>query len=626
MNLKVLLFLMVFPLAVFSQNKDVNPELLKKANSVILDEYVNVKISTVRNMLITQKKSIMIMNKKGVEDINAYVYFSKSTKVKDVQAELLDISGKSIKKYKKKDFKEQSTSQGFEVSDDRILFLDINYSNFPFIVNFESVVETTNTAFVPNYFPLKNYNQSIVHSTYQLDYPESIDLKVKNTKSNVFSINDKSSNGSKVYEVSNIEAIESEYLSPSLYQVLPNVRFSLPVFHLEGYDGKANSWQEFSAWMYNDLLKGTESLSAETVSKIESLTKGSSNDLDKIKIVYKFVQNKTRYISVQLGIGGWKPMLAKDVDRLGYGDCKALTNYTRALLKAINIESYYTVIYGGSAQRDIDPDFTALEGNHAILAVPYKDDYIWLECTSQTNPFGYIANFTDNRYALIIDEKKGQIIKTKKYQDKDNRYLNSVVASIDNKGNLKAKINRAYSGSKLDDILLVSKLDDTDKQKYYREEFSQLIDLSFSEQFLQLQDDENTMDEKLTFSSSGFAKKADTYLMISLNPLIKTYSTLGDSNRKTDIVIQRGFVDVNEVVLNIPEGYTVESMPRKLLIDNKFGKITADFFMEANQIKANYTFELKSGQYSKEEQTDLRSFFNQYFSVINQKILLTSNL
>lgn len=218
-------------------------------------------------MLITQKKSIMIMNKKGVEDINAYVYFSKSTKVKDVQAELLDISGKSIKKYKKKDFKEQSTSQGFEVSDDRILFLDINYSNFPFIVNFESVVETTNTAFVPNYFPLKNYNQSIVHSAYQLDYPESIDLKVKNTKSNVFSINDKSSNGSKVYEVSNVEAIEREYLSPSLYQVLPNVRFSLPVFHLEGYDGKANSWQEFSAWMYNDLLKGTESLSAETVSK-----------------------------------------------------------------------------------------------------------------------------------------------------------------------------------------------------------------------------------------------------------------------------------------------------------------------------------------------------------------------
>lgn len=626
MNLKVLLFLMVFPLAVFSQNKDINPELLKKANSVILDEHVNVKISSVRNMHISQKKSIMIMNKKGIEDINAYVYFSKSTKVKDVQAELLDISGKSIKKYKKKDFKEQSTSQGFEVSDDRILFLDINYSNFPFIVNFESVVETTNTAFVPNYFPLKNYNQSIVHSTYQLDYSESIDLKVKNTKSNVFSINDKSSNGSKVYEVSNIEAIEREYLSPSLYQVLPNVRFSLPVFHLEGYDGKANSWQEFSAWMYNDLLKGTESLSAETVSKIETLTKDSSNDLDKIKIVYKFVQNKTRYISVQLGIGGWKPMLAKDVDRLGYGDCKALTNYTRALLKAINIESYYTVIYGGSSQRDIDPDFTALEGNHAILAVPYKDDYIWLECTSQTNPFGYIANFTDNRYALIIDENKGQIIKTKKYQDKDNQYLNSVAASIDNKGNLKAKINRTYLGSKLDDILSVSKLDDTDKQKYYREEFSQLIDLSFSEQFLQLQENENAMDEKLAFSSSGFAKKADTYLMITLNPLIKTYSTLGDSNRKMDIIIQRGFVDINEVILNIPEGYKVESLPRKLLIDNKFGKIAADFLIEANQIKANYTFELKSGQYTKEEQTDLRSFFNQYFSVINQKILLTSNL
>ncbi len=55
------------------------------------------------------------------------------------------------------------------------------------------------------------------------------------------------------------------------------------------------------------------------------------------------MQDKTRYISVQIGIGGWKPMLADDVNKLGYGDCKGLTNYTKALLEAVDVPSYYTL-------------------------------------------------------------------------------------------------------------------------------------------------------------------------------------------------------------------------------------------------------------------------------------------
>ncbi len=38
------------------------------------------------------------------------------------------------------------------------------------------------------------------------------------------------------------------------------------------------------------------------------------------------MQGKTHYISIQVGIGGYQPFLASDVDRLNYGDCKALVN------------------------------------------------------------------------------------------------------------------------------------------------------------------------------------------------------------------------------------------------------------------------------------------------------------
>ena len=122
------------------------------------------------------------------------------------------------------------------------------------------------------------------------------------------------------------------------------------------------------------------------------------------------MQDNTRYISVQYGIGGWEPENAMAVDQLGYGDCKALTNYTMALLKTQGIDSYYTVLYGG-VKRDMNPEFTMMQGNHAILNVPTEDSTdIWLECTSQTNPFNYLGDFTDDRYALRIGENGGEII------------------------------------------------------------------------------------------------------------------------------------------------------------------------------------------------------------------------
>ena len=93
---------------------------------------------------------------------------------------------------------------------------------------------------------------------------------------------------------------------------------------------------------------------------------------------------------------------------MGYGDCKALTNYTRVLLKTVGIESYYTVVYGDRRIENFEQDFVSMQGNHIILAIPSNDNYIYLECTSQTSPFGYNADFTDDRYALIVKPEGGK--------------------------------------------------------------------------------------------------------------------------------------------------------------------------------------------------------------------------
>jgi transglutaminase-like putative cysteine protease len=78
-------------------------------------------------------------------------------------------------------------------------------------------------------------------------------------------------------------------------------------------------------------LTGTTILPEETKAKMRALIGDEKNPIMKAKLIYDYVQQKSRYVSIQVGIGGWKPMDASDVDRLGYGDCKGLTNYTKAL-------------------------------------------------------------------------------------------------------------------------------------------------------------------------------------------------------------------------------------------------------------------------------------------------------
>lgn len=73
------------------------------------------------------------------------------------------------------------------------------------------------------------------------------------------------------------------------------------------------------------------------------------------------MQNKTRYVLISMGIGGWKPMPASEVSKKGYGDCKALTNYMRTLLTAKEgIPSYYAIIYNDDSVINFDKDFPKL--------------------------------------------------------------------------------------------------------------------------------------------------------------------------------------------------------------------------------------------------------------------------
>ena len=74
-----------------------------------------------------------------------------------------------------------------------------------------------------------------------------------------------------------------------------------------GFDGSfATNWNELGKWLYDKLLVTRVKYCTEgTVAHIRELTKDIPDPKLKAKKIYEYMQAKTHYISVQVGIGGY---------------------------------------------------------------------------------------------------------------------------------------------------------------------------------------------------------------------------------------------------------------------------------------------------------------------------------
>src|SRR5690606_9631979 len=280
------------------------------------------------------------------------------------------------------------------------------------------------------------------------------------------------------YVVSNIPALKYEEYAPSITKFTPYVKFALSKFHLEGVNGNASSWAELGNWINRDLLAKTDELPESTKQTVRDLVKDVTDPIEKSRIIDQYVQNKTRYVSIQLGIGGWKPMLAKDVDRLGYGDCKALTNYTKALLESIDVTSYYTVIYSNHDKQSMTEDFFSMQGNHIILALPDGDNMNWLECTSQITPFNFLGDSTDDRLALVIKPEGGELLRTHIYDTPKNIQFSKAEYTINESGKLIANIDIKTKGIQYDNRFYLDRQSKEDLKKHYKDYFYTINNLA----------------------------------------------------------------------------------------------------------------------------------------------------
>lgn len=598
--------------------------LTEHANSVILEENIVVDVSNLQKVKTSTRKVVAVLNEHGKDHFDLYEFYNENSKVKNIEVTVYNAFGKKIDNYKKHHFTDVSRTGNNMYSDSRVVYLQYTPAQYPYVIVFESELESGDSAHIIPWYPLDSYSQSAVSSIMTLKFNPSRKPRYKgyNLDGNNITIEEKPEE--LVFSASNLPAVRYEEHSPIYTKIFPNVIFGLDKFYLKGKQGNASTWEEFGLWMQKELLDDVQKLPKATVGYIQNLVANETTNEAKARKIYKYVQGKVRYISIQVGIGGWKPMPASDVDKLSYGDCKALTNYTKALLDAVGVPSYYTVIYGNRTKWDIIEDFVSLQGNHIILGIPDNDKITWLECTSQDTPFGYLGDFTDDRNVLIITPEGGKIVRSEIYTPKDNSRTTTAKVKIASSGKLMAQMQSVSKGIEYGSKYLLPKKKKDDLDKYYKNRWNHINGFSISRVEFENDEEEIVFTENVDLEISNYLfAVGDDYLfspnIFNRNNHIPTRYP----ERNHNLYLGNGFLHSDTIEVEIPDNYKVDALPEPTVLESNFGKYEISF-AESGGNKLTFTRNLliANGEYPPSEYENYRSFLQNISKLDQTKILL----
>jgi transglutaminase-like putative cysteine protease len=603
------------------------PETLKKnANVVKRMEEQRFTLKSPGEAVLHIKYALTILNENGDHHAGFSQRYDRFIEIKNIEGNLFDAAGTKIKELKNKDIQDMSGVSDISLmEDDRVKRHNFYYKVYPYTVEYVVEVKYRGTMFYPPWFPQEDEYFSVQQSKMIFECPLNYEFRYKSFGYNGQPVAEQLSDKKRTtWEVKDLAAIVREQYSPSFRHLTTYVMFGPTEFEMQDYKGNMKSWQDFGKFIYT-LKQGRDELPEPVKKKVHEIADGISDPKEKVRQLYEYMQKNTRYVSIQLGIGGWQPFDAKYVAAKGYGDCKALTNYMYSILKEAGIPSYYTIIMAGSGNKNFETEFPSSQFNHVILcAVPGKTDTVWLECTSQIMPSGYLGDFTDDRFALLVDETGGKLIRTPKYGLKDNLQQRTISATLNGEGYLSAEITTTYTGMQQDDLHMLINHLSKDKVKEYLDE--ELEFATYTVNNFDYKENKGSIPdirEKLNVSVDRYATISGKRLFIVPNIMTRSHRKLkAGEERKFDIKLEMEYTDTDKIEIEIPAGYKPESIPQDMMIESKFGKYSSSVRLEGNKIFYTRSMEQYSGLFPKTDYADMVKFYDAIYKADRNKMVL----
>jgi hypothetical protein len=596
-------------------------ELKKDANAVIrLDEGI-LEVASPSEYTLKVHQVITILNTEGARHLHHRLPLNKFYKVDEIEIVVYNELGQPSKKYGRKDFENIAAFDGISlVTDDRVMKLYTPPPGFPCTVDIRYKVHATGYVELPNWSV--DYNEASTELfRYEVFVPANLDIRQRTLNFPITpAVETRGTTKHYTWEAKNILAtrLESDGFEPARY--LPQVEVSPNEFSYDGYKGAFRTWQDFGAWNYK-LYEETAPFSPQRIAEIQSMAANAGSREEKISLLYQYLQKNMRYVSIQLGIGGFKPFAVKFVDEKKYGDCKALTNYMRYLLQTAGILSYPALINAGHNKIPADPAFPTDPFNHVILCVPGSKDTTWLECTSNNNKAGELGTFTENKKALLLTEKGGILVNTPASDFRKNELITKNDVSIKSDGSAIIRNQLRSTGEAASFFYYAGQMKDDEQKEllikellYKNPEEMQVIAPQETNSVFAV----NRAYDKLYNFKAGNKQ----FFPLCINRLAT--ENVKPFKRETPFLFEYPYLKQDTTVFQLPDGFVLESVPanKELQTESGFYKRSCSYDKTLNRLTTVSSLALKQHVIPADMYLKMVSFFRDVMSLEEESFVV----
>ncbi len=569
-------------------------------------------------------KKIVLYNDNAIDETRIQLYHSGMDESKLIKAEVRDLSDKLIRKIKSSDLNDYGDFSNFS-SDAHVKFYEFSDLTFPCTIETEYEYSAHYLLYFPFWEPVTDFNVLVKDASLQISVEGKTGLRYKELNMpKTVEVNLVNNIKTYTWKLVDFKPLKEEKYIDEMSLPFPKVLLAPSALNYNSYSGKFETWSDLGNWIL--LLNAQrDNLDEQTTLKVKEIAAKYPDDLNKMKAIYEFMQNTTRYVSIQYGIGGFQPFPASYVAEKGYGDCKALSNYMYTLLKAAGIKSYYTLVLAGK-NKSIYSDFPAVQFNHVILCVPNNGDTLWLENTDQKIPFAYLGDFTDDRDVLVMADKPF-LTHTKKYTKQENKDVTTATVFIQENGDATINLQAKKYALCMRELYFLHNYYTQKEQMMYLSSYMPLKNSQIDSFSLSLIKDRNPyIAISCSINAEKYASRTGSRLFIPLNQLEKIpYTFSSDTIRKYPVFQSKDCEIIDSIKFYIPEGYTVESTPSMFKDSTGFSNYQAGWTINQNEIIYSRNLAINKAILDTTQYQEIRRYYNSLALRDNPMVVLKRN-
>ena len=592
----------------------------------IIKKYdINVDVSSSDSYVHKVHRELVIINRRAEDLANVVFQVSKNVTLTDFSIVITDAQGSVIRKIKRSDLRKTEYSTEL-AHDDSHLYSDISLPSFPVTVTTDyTISHNGNVLSYPIFFPQSDYGIMVMEANYTITMPNGVECQYENINGapDAQKTIDSKGRNQLTFKVADLAPIEKISFSRPLNQRVPMVFISPKDFKYHGSKGSMRTWKDLGLWCYG-LLSDRQTLPQEAIDKVRGLVAGCHTDYERVKALYKFLGETTRYVSIQLGLGGYQPMTAQKVWETGFGDCKALTNYMMSLLAVCGIKSYYSLV----STRDKEllrnmANFQQL--NHVILQVPLPEDTIWIECTNPSLPLGFLHDGIEGHEAVCITEEGGIITKIPDYNDSDNIHKTEVEIWLTGNGTADVNIHDCFSNGMYNAVKSLPHKTQNEQTEILGRIYNITSSPTGMGKLTVTQSESRLPALEINYSVKGKVGNvmgSREFLKTSISANIINEMTVNTENRQDDIFVEQGYASDEHVIIHLPENIVVESMPEDINIETPFGYIESKISVKDTSLDIHTYYLVRHGCFSSDTSVQFNSFQKSIANLYNRKIVL----